>query len=640
MRINNGTSLEFIGLPNGPPSYPGRLTPAKLRERCELVFQLVPEKIKNLVIVNSSLSNFEMIHACVEVADKYAENVMVIPPLLGLLTYALESLSKFRNPPLEEVIMVVSHTPEFVDFIILQRDRNDKLNITKYAHFNDQRQCEEIFPKFYDKYFPHSTIFIVHDSLRSVAENIRHQSQPENCFIKSFAKWDYVLLSGGTYRAMDEEGFDPSYHITNFSSGYETIIYNRRTGRDERYVLLPERSPLPCNIYGFNGIPQQIKLFYFTEYYHKGESLVTSKRDATKYTFPVSGSAEEIIGYVDERGVPYAPPLSRDTVDVGRREQDTVESRKAEPSEVFQPRNQGIINQYPEHHRTAYQDTVHVRKREQETVESRRVGTSEKFHPQNHNNITNHENHRMPYQNTVESRRTRPTEMLQPQKHDVIVGRSAKNHQTTNQILADSGINSALSSRVSKQMLPQTSSSIASAATPADSSRIKFIFRDDNFFAIHITQNGVTKVVTDSFGNEWCPLYLSLTENGVEIGEKARRYSKTFPQQVIYDVLKIIGKPFNEIQINPKWGFELINKNGIVYFQVKTSTGLFSQELIISAFLKAMKLQTESFMGTQNHIKEIRLSTNFRLSQSQKDIFKKAAAKNNLEILLFNVSDM
>lgn len=106
------------------------------------------------------------------------------------------------------------------------------------------------------------------------------------------------------------------------------------------------------------------------------------------------------------------------------------------------------------------------------------------------------------------------------------------------------------------------------------------------------------------------------------------------------DVLKIIGKPFNEIQINPKWGFELINKNGIVYFQVKTSTGLFSQELIISAFLKAMKLQTESFMGTQNHIKEIRLSTNFRLSQSQKDIFKKAAAKNNLEILLFNVSDM
>lgn len=146
-----------------------------------------------------------------------------------------------------------------------------------------------------------------------------------------------------------------------------------------------------------------------------------------------------------------------------------------------------------------------------------------------------------------------------------------------------------------------------------------------------------------------------MAEGTPKIGEKAKTDYQNFQDYVIYgkcfrlsilignyiflDVFKIIGRPFKEIKIDPRWGFKLVEENGIVHFQVQTPSGpkLIPQELVISAFLKAMKLCVESYTGTE--IKEICLSTDFILSQSQKAVFEKAALKNNLRILFFVVTD-
>uniref|UniRef100_A0A914P2F0 Uncharacterized protein n=1 Tax=Panagrolaimus davidi TaxID=227884 RepID=A0A914P2F0_9BILA len=106
IRIRDEKGPRILSLPNAPSLSHGRLTPKTLKERFELVLQMVPKKMKNLVIVNSALSTFDLIQACVEVGEKYADNIIVIPPLLALLTYAFEDLSKFRNPPPKEVLLV------------------------------------------------------------------------------------------------------------------------------------------------------------------------------------------------------------------------------------------------------------------------------------------------------------------------------------------------------------------------------------------------------------------------------------------------------------------------------------------------------------------------------------------------------
>uniref|UniRef100_A0A914PBV6 Uncharacterized protein n=1 Tax=Panagrolaimus davidi TaxID=227884 RepID=A0A914PBV6_9BILA len=260
MRISDGIgSSKYIG-PNDSPVLHGLLTPIAVRERCERVFKMVPKKMKNLVLVNSALSTFDFIQACVKVADKYSDNVMVIPPLLALLTFALEEIAKFRNPPDKEIVLVVTITPGFVDFVILRRDSNFILYIAEFEHFEVKlNEYKKQFAEFYNFSYPHSTILLVHDTVHNIAEEIRYEFNPENCFISTFKQWHYILLYGGMLRAMDEEdGFDTRYHIANFSNGYETTIQNHRTRTRERHILLHPRSSLPCNIYLQQSIPPML----------------------------------------------------------------------------------------------------------------------------------------------------------------------------------------------------------------------------------------------------------------------------------------------------------------------------------------------------------------------------------------------
>uniref|UniRef100_A0A914Z4N9 Uncharacterized protein n=1 Tax=Panagrolaimus superbus TaxID=310955 RepID=A0A914Z4N9_9BILA len=506
MRVKDENGYRFLGLPNGPPSK-GLPTVSSLKERAELVFQLVPEKMKNLVIIDSTLSSFEMIQACAEVAEKYAKKIMVIPSLLARLTYALEYM---RDPPKNEILLVITLTSAFVEFVILRRNQKEKLYISECESY-ESNKCNKMFGKYYNQNTPDSTIFVVHKSLSHIVDQIRHRLNPKNCFIRSFDKWDYVLLFGGMLRAMDDEdGFDSKYHIPNFSNGYETIVQNRKTKIDDRHVLLPERSALPCNIHGFDGVSQKIKLYYPVQYYYVNNEHALSRRYAIEKFMPVSFSSKKAIGYVDERGVPYV-------------------YKNGEVPKKFGSLNQSVSKSFSQS---------------------------------------------MPLVNTIQ------TSVISPQ--------------------------------------------------------IKFLFCD-NFFSIEVHQNGITKLLKDSFDNEWTPMYLSTVKETPEIGENAKTHYQRFSKHVIYDVLKIIGKPLNQIMIDPKWGFELTEINGSVYFQVETPSGtrLFSQEIVIAAFLKSMKLRIESTL--ESSISAINVSTNFELNESQKSVFQKAAAKNNLKILCFFV---
>uniref|UniRef100_A0AC35FWS9 Uncharacterized protein n=1 Tax=Panagrolaimus sp. PS1159 TaxID=55785 RepID=A0AC35FWS9_9BILA len=302
---------QYIGPPDSQPNL-GRLTSNALRERCERVFKMVPKKMKNLVLVNSALSTFDYIQACVEVADKYADNVIVIPPLLALATFALEEVANFRNPPGTEVLLIATLAPEFFDFVILRRDRNSVLYVAEFEHFEVLDQFKEKFAEIYDYCLPHSTIFLAHETVYNFAKGFQNEFKPENCFVKPFKQWHYVLLYGGMLRATDDEhGFDSRYHIANFTHGYETLIQNYRTKAQERHILLPPRSSLPCNISLQQCIaPMIITIYYSPEYYELGYDIISkkfvpSRKKVTYANTFVSGTTEQVIGYVDERGIPY-----------------------------------------------------------------------------------------------------------------------------------------------------------------------------------------------------------------------------------------------------------------------------------------------------------------------------------------------
>uniref|UniRef100_A0A914PIN7 Headcase N-terminal domain-containing protein n=1 Tax=Panagrolaimus davidi TaxID=227884 RepID=A0A914PIN7_9BILA len=185
----------------------------------------------------------------------------------------------------------------------------------------------------------------------------------------------------------------------------------------------------------------------------------------------------------------------------------------------------------------------------------------------------------------------------------------------------------------------QTSSPVTEEIPSTPAGLVTFLFKNDETCAIEVYQQGRKEKVMNSFGNEWTPLYFSMAERAPEIGEKAQIHHFKVPEFVLYDIFKVIGKPINEIQIDPKWKFKVIENNGIKCFQIQTQKGLcaFPENLIIASFLKSMKAQAESFLKTE--ICQIYFSSNFDLTDSQKNIFENAALKVGLDILKFYVID-
>uniref|UniRef100_A0AC34FI00 Uncharacterized protein n=1 Tax=Panagrolaimus sp. ES5 TaxID=591445 RepID=A0AC34FI00_9BILA len=509
----------------------GRIEPTMLAARTELVYQMVPGRMKHLVIINSNFCDFECIQAAVKIGEKYADNVTVITSLLSRLTFALNHLAEFRNAPEDEIVLVVTITPLFSEFVIIRRDRNFKLNIAE-CRIHKPEECTKIFPEIYETFYPDATILIAQIECRDLADNLKNQFNPENCFVKTFKRWDFFLLWGGLFYAMNDEDFDPNYRIHNFASGIETNIGFYRS--QQRHIILQDRTPVPCEL-SIEGTPHPIKLYYFYEYLQVYEKLVHQRKSASKTMMRTTGSSRQVIGYIDERGVPYAP-LPKDTVETPKRESVGY----AEPST----------------------STVVIPKKED----------------------------------------VNPTFKATPKK-------------------------------VSAQ-----SFALVKPAEIEPTNIIKFFF-ENNVVAIEVYKNGDMERIENPEGNEWTPLYLSMANGAPVLGEKAKSDYQKSPKCVIYDVLKIIGKPLKEILTDPKWGFKLVEEEEILYFEIETPSGgaRFTQELVLSAFLKSMKLRAESALNNVV-LSEICLSTSFKLSRSQKAVFQKAAIKNNLKIVSFIVT--
>uniref|UniRef100_A0AC34F5Y8 Uncharacterized protein n=1 Tax=Panagrolaimus sp. ES5 TaxID=591445 RepID=A0AC34F5Y8_9BILA len=131
--------------------------------------------------------------------------------------------------------------------------------------------------------------------------------------------------------------------------------------------------------------------------------------------------------------------------------------------------------------------------------------------------------------------------------------------------------------------------------------KITYIFLNDGKFGVEINRNGTKKMLKN-----------------------------------IFDILKIIGKPAENIRIDPRWGFQITNYNGGVGFVIETPNGTrtFPEASVLAAFFKAMKIRAETYLD--DDITEIYVATNFGVTDSQRNIFNQAALKVNLEIKLFS----
>jgi hypothetical protein len=212
------------------------------------------------------------------------------------------------------------------------------------------------------------------------------------------------------------------------------------------------------------------------------------------------------------------------------------------------------------------------------------------------------------------------------------VPRSWKDSDSRNSVYDD--FNSGRSSVVSYQLgIPYGAA--AAYERYEEFTKVSFVFLIDGRYGIEIDRNGQKEMLRNIFGNELRPLYLSWVES-IEIGETAQYHRRNFSKHVVYDILNIIGKPLYAIRANPEWDFEVVDNNGGIAFQFETPGGLrrVPEETVLAAILKKMRVEAEDYLNED--INEICLSTNFAVTESQRNVFNTAALKLNLNIKLFN----
>uniref|UniRef100_A0AC35FZ98 Heat shock protein 70 n=1 Tax=Panagrolaimus sp. PS1159 TaxID=55785 RepID=A0AC35FZ98_9BILA len=127
-------------------------------------------------------------------------------------------------------------------------------------------------------------------------------------------------------------------------------------------------------------------------------------------------------------------------------------------------------------------------------------------------------------------------------------------------------------------------------------------------------------VAIDNEGEKQFPSYISFKEANPICGQLVVNQLQLYANSTIFDTKRLIGKNFEEIQINPIWPFEVIrkdknNKKPMIQVQGSDATLQKFPEEIYAILLKHIKLKVEEFQGKVMNEVVITIPAGFNQSQ-------------------------
>ncbi|KAK7438576.1 Hsp70 chaperone [Stygiomarasmius scandens] len=154
--------------------------------------------------------------------------------------------------------------------------------------------------------------------------------------------------------------------------------------------------------------------------------------------------------------------------------------------------------------------------------------------------------------------------------------------------------------------------------------------------SVGIWQNGHVEIITNSQGSQKTPSYITFTDTECVIGDAARDQMIEDPNNIVFDVKRLIGHKFNDPEVQQDMRhlpFNIINKGNRPYIQVEYhgSKKEFSPEEIMSMFLKDMKKTAESHTG--HTITKAIITVPAFFNDSQRQAIKDAGTIAGLDVL-------
>uniref|UniRef100_A0AC34F9Q0 Uncharacterized protein n=1 Tax=Panagrolaimus sp. ES5 TaxID=591445 RepID=A0AC34F9Q0_9BILA len=142
-------------------------------------------------------------------------------------------------------------------------------------------------------------------------------------------------------------------------------------------------------------------------------------------------------------------------------------------------------------------------------------------------------------------------------------------------------------------------------------------------------KNGIVTVQLDNTGERLLPSYVAYDEENVKCGRVVVNRLRQFSKSTVFDSKRIIGRNFNDIEIDSNWPFRISENNGKMFVEVKNCNGETKQitaEEVAADLLKHIKQKTEEFQGEK--IAKVVITVPAAFSDAQKDATSGAANLN------------
>ena len=104
------------------------------------------------------------------------------------------------------------------------------------------------------------------------------------------------------------------------------------------------------------------------------------------------------------------------------------------------------------------------------------------------------------------------------------------------------------------------------------------------------------KLIPNSEGGLTTPSYVAFTKDGIKVGEPARRQATVNPENTIFNIKRLMGKPYDDVK-NLKRPYKIVNSNGRAAVEVDGK--VYSPEEISAMIIQKMKKTAEDFLGEE-----------------------------------------
>ncbi len=112
--------------------------------------------------------------------------------------------------------------------------------------------------------------------------------------------------------------------------------------------------------------------------------------------------------------------------------------------------------------------------------------------------------------------------------------------------------------------------------------------------SVSVYEGNEVKVIANSEGGYSTPSVVAFTQDGIKVGESARRQAATNPEKTIFNIKRLMGKSYEQVK-DLKRPYKIVDDNGRASVQIDDKK--YSPEEISAMILQKMKKTAEDFLG-------------------------------------------